>query len=73
MIPLKKISGVDPSGQDRFWQDPVHLDSNGWYFWMEDWVTRGGPYPSYAQCRNEFIRYCIWLSTDYREKIGEDY
>lgn len=40
--------------------DPVHKDDDDgeWYFWIETWADRYGPYINEDTARKEFERYC---------------
>ena len=45
--------------------DPVHLneEDNQWYFWMETWHDRYGPYESEGIARKALDEYCKWLDS----------
>lgn len=38
-------------------KDPVHHDDEGWWFWIETWADRRGPFETEAQARAELGRY----------------
>jgi len=52
-------------GTHSFSENPIHLESNGWYFWDETWAHEYGPYSSYAECYTGMIGYCRMLSFDH--------
>ncbi len=39
-------------------EDPVHEDSGKWFFWIETWAERCGPYDSETEARLKFKQYC---------------
>jgi hypothetical protein len=36
----------------------IHQDCEGWWFWIETWADRYGPYKSREAAETEFDRYC---------------
>ena len=38
--------------------DPVHQDTDGWYFWEETWADRSGPFKTETLARAALKRYC---------------
>lgn len=43
--------------------DPVHKDIEGWWFWIETWADRNGPYLDEATARANLDKYCKdWLA-----------
>ena len=42
--------------------DPVHQDDDGqWYFWIETWHDRDGPYETEGEARFTLDNYIAWL------------
>jgi hypothetical protein len=39
--------------------NPVHQEGDGkWWFWIETWADRIGPYETKEQAESELTRYC---------------
>ncbi len=38
--------------------DPVHCENGGWWFWIETWADRIGPYEDEITAHTELDRYC---------------
>lgn len=36
----------------------VHEHEGKWYFWIETWADRNGPYDTREECQKELDRYC---------------
>lgn len=54
------MSGPYPSFQ------PVHQENGKWYFWIETWADRIGPFDSREEAQSELVRYSI-------SELGYDY
>ena len=42
--------------------DPVHEENGKWYYWLETWADRHGPYETEEIAREELSNYCLFLN-----------
>ena len=45
--------------------DPVHKENGKWYYWIETWADKNGPFETEEIAKRELKRYCEYL--DYGE------
>jgi len=39
-------------------QEPIEKDSDGWWFWEENWAIRHGPYNTREEAVKKLTEYC---------------
>ncbi len=59
MAKLEDEAGCVPSaGGQMHRTNPVHEENGKWYFWIESWHDRFGPYDTKEECEKQFDHYC---------------
>ena len=44
-------------------KNPIHKDPDDgkWYYWIETWADRNGPFDTEEECETDLTKYCAYL------------
>ncbi len=57
-LEMAKREGDSEVGAGWNTPDIIHQEDGKWYFWIESWHDRYGPYDTKEECEKQFKWYC---------------